>query len=248
MKEEKTIEEKLRDMRISKDDPRALNKEKTLEEQLRDMKIKRDPSDIAIQKINAKSDAILIKYYNLRAQSRKASSDLEVNLQKHFIAKASAGDGTSETLSRPIYDSEGFDILYKKSNSRKNVELVVKATPENLLELQDYLSTSNFGTIEEENVYYATLQFVTPPYWSEIKEYMEKLDHYFKLKYPQLKDRRFTTYEGDWTWQGLGCTGMMHGLVTDILEIRKFLLKGVYSLSCLVKVKKESVTFSSKIP
>lgn len=94
------------------------------------------------------------------------------------IAKAKSGNGDKVSLASLLYDSGDFDVLYKRSWTiskgkkrlfGKNIplkigtELVVRAIPQEILELQDYLSDSGFEVIEARGVATAVYKFNTVP-------------------------------------------------------------------------------------
>ena len=90
------------------------------------------------------------------------------------VAKAKEGNGDEDTLAMLLYDSGDFDVLYRESRTisegkkqwfRKNVaprigtEMVVRARPEDILELQDYLGSSGFEVVEARGVSNAIFEY-----------------------------------------------------------------------------------------
>ncbi len=134
-------------------------------------------------------------------------------------------------------------MFSKSIPPRIGLELVVKAIPEDILELQDYLAGSGFEVIEARNVNVANLGFCTEPAHPEfVKNYRMMVEAFIRKQYQEIGVQ--LTLEDDVRWDGKTgstCTGMIYGPVLDVLKIREVLLKG----GCGINVKRESVSFLS---
>ncbi|MBR9683244.1 hypothetical protein GOV03_01770 [Candidatus Woesearchaeota archaeon] len=215
----------------------------------------------------------LIKYYNLESQSWEEVSELERNLQKHLLSEkhikglvetsiedsvnAKSGNGSPETLSKLIYDSGDFDVLYRNSliiskgkkrlfgeniAPRIGTELVVRARPEDILELQDYLGSSSFEVVEARGITQATLTMATHAGHAGFTENSaEHLQTYLSSRYgDQLKSDIKVQHKVHWMGRsGSMCTAVVIGPVQEILEVRKFALGNGYG----EKFALESVSF-----
>jgi hypothetical protein len=174
------------------------------------------------------------------------------------VARAKDGNGDRDTLAMLLYDSGDFEVLYKKSRTvlqgkkrwfgkntppRVGTKLVVKAVPEDILELQDYLRDSGFEVAEARNVSMANFGFSSPPCHEEaVKNYRTMIEAFMGRQYPSVSADLTTEDKVVWDGKnGSTCTGMIYGPVLDVLKIREVLLKDGYG----VGVKTESVSFLS---
>ncbi|MEK6969330.1 MAG: hypothetical protein AABW48_02790 [Nanoarchaeota archaeon] len=212
----------------------------------------------------------LIKYYNLESHSEGDVSDLERNLQKYLLSEkhvnglletdvkdvvqAKEGNGDKDTLTKLLYDSGDFDVLYKTSwtiskgkkrwfgeNSvpRFGTELVVRATPEDILELQDYLAGSGFEVVEARGISRATFNFATTPAQSgHVACYTEMLGNLIQRDYPGVKGDIRKNNGVKWGEDvGTTCVGMYEGAVIDILKLQKQIISSAETYGCPVKNK-----------
>lgn len=155
------------------------------------------------------------------------------------IAEAKMGDGDKDTLAMLLYDSGDFDVLYKNSRTiangkkrlfRENVaprigtELVVRARPKDILELQDYLGSSGFEVVEARGISRAVYTFhsecrTETTVDSGIKVYNKIFSgNDFEL------DFEFQKNEGNiGSTSGHALQGFVNGKVTDVLRARNIL-------------------------
>lgn len=216
----------------------------------------------------------LIKYYNLVSRSWNTVSDLELDLQKRLLSEKqlqkelsvsadraveARSNGDAETLNLMVYDSGEFDILYKSTNqisARKTslfradipekvgVELVVKATLEDLLQLQEYLQSSKFDLVEARAVSQATLAFATlPANGAHTENYGKIINDTITEQYPTLKAKLTTQKNVLWDDKtGSTMMGVISGPVQDILYIRTVLIHS--ATTCGAPIKRNSISFS----
>ncbi len=115
MKEKKTIEEMLRDMRIRKDDPRALNKEKTLKEQLKNIFL--DPSAVKFMLTGAMLAVIGLGswlFYSTELLPRRIEKYKTLQTQIVTLAEDEyykEADQLSEKLQRKLSNSSNNELL-----------------------------------------------------------------------------------------------------------------------------------------
>jgi len=205
----------------------------------------------------------LIKYYNLESNSWEVVSNLERNLQKHLLngrhIKSLLDDsGEEKDLEKLIYDSGNFDVLYRSSEvitkGKKGwfrryipptiaTEMVIYAMPWDILELQDYLSSSGFEVVEARNISRANLNFATHPCAvSAIKAYVEIISSFIKIIYPLVRSEIKISNNVCWDGEnGDSCMGLCEGEVIEILRLRKQIISSGNNLG--TKIKRSSVNF-----
>lgn len=192
---------------------------------------------------------------------KQLQRELSVSVDKAVEARA---NGDADTLNLMVYDSGEFDILYKKTNEisakkiiktgwfkeditipeKVNVELVVKATIEDLLQLQDYLQSTKFDVVEARAVSQATFAFATiPSHSGHTESYQTILNDILRERYSVFKSN--VSMQKDVSWdKDVGATliGLVSGPVEDILQFRMILNHS--SATCGARLKYLSVSFS----
>ncbi|MFC1686882.1 hypothetical protein ACFL0E_00810 [Nanoarchaeota archaeon] len=172
------------------------------------------------------------------------------------VSEAKMGNGDKDTLATLLYDSGDFDVLYRHSRTiskgkkrmfgkstppRIGTEMVVRARPEDILELQDYLGSSGFEVVEARGVSNANFVFTTKPQHKDaIQNYREMIKGYIDSRYEKLgadlKSEDDVVMDGK---KGSTCTGIVWGPVVDTLELRRVILNGGYG----IPISQERVTF-----
>jgi len=144
------------------------------------------------------------------------------------------------------YDSGDFDVLYlrdqtirKPKKQRKwirksqaqpglyGIELVVKATPQDIIDLQNYLSATDLNVREARNVRTAIVNFSTGLVQKNIaKSFRDITQSMIRETFPSLAgDFKFYYISwGDYGRSGFRSTGYYSGPVEDVLKFRKNLI------------------------
>ncbi|MEK6809403.1 MAG: hypothetical protein AABY40_01895 [Nanoarchaeota archaeon] len=175
------------------------------------------------------------------------------------VTKEKSGKGEGNSLAKLLYDSGDFDVLYKVSWTiangkkrwfRQNVapkvgtEMVIRATPEDILELQDYLRGSGFEVVESRAVSKATLSFGTcPSNPAQSKSYEDTIKRMIQEEYCGL--RLDVSSHENVMWEnrsGGTISGIVYGDVVKVLQFRNVLKNSASSYGTIVF--RESVTFS----
>lgn len=171
-----------------------------------------------------------------------------------------------------VYDSGEFDVLYSKDWTIKEpvrqivrkrlfkpnevtpakhglygVELVVKATPQDIIDLQNYLSTTDLNVREARVVNEATFSFSTYPVPKTASLHVAPLIRDFiKNKFPNVNGQ-FSNQDGETMFDdlpkkvGYVSEGIYGGPVEDVLRLRKSLRNSLYSFGC--DIYQEGVSF-----
>lgn len=163
------------------------------------------------------------------------------------VADAYLGNTDAETLDRVIYDSGEFDVLYKKSKEisprkkgkrrwfrandpdtpeRVGVELVVKANPYDIVQLQEYLTQSGIDVVEARRIYLAIFNFWSHPSHPDFIEnskvilqgLLNKNYDEVEMQLTSIKDTQYLM-DGK-NKKGNMLQGILRGPVQKILELR----------------------------
>lgn len=215
----------------------------------------------------------IIKYYGLESRSLDVVNSLTANLMKHMLSEksvkglltasvediAQAEGRAGEPKDELLYDSGEFDVLYKNSWTktekkrkffRKNIpgkfgtELVVKATPLDIIALQDYLGDSGFDVLEARTVNRATFNFASTPANEEHTEILRQYTGGFVKKENNGLEAQLSLCKNV-VWDsrtGSTCLGLITGNVEQILKLRQIIKQ--MSSSYGTPLKTEGVTFS----
>jgi len=170
------------------------------------------------------------------------------------VVDAMEGNGNVKDLERSIYDSGEFDVLYKHSweiakgkkrifrkeiAPRLGVELVVSATPEEIIQLQEYLSSSQMEVVEARGVSKACFTFTSQAvHDGAVKNYKAMIEKYVADTFPNikidLKIQEKVIYEktkNSPKESGATCTGLISGSVEDVLHVRALVLNNGSTIS-----------------
>jgi hypothetical protein len=192
------------------------------------------------------------KYYVLETSNPQEVGGLERELKKKLlqenhsrklfsasaqeIAEAMECDGKTELV---IYDSGEFDVLYSKNETIKRrglfcrqglygIELVVKATTQDLIDLQRYLETSNIDVREARSITKAIVNLTTIPIPKTCaKNFTMLIENLAKTDFSQIKGEfNFVDKEIRRSGRrGYPTTGIYSGSVEDILRFRNTVIK-----------------------
>jgi len=180
----------------------------------------------------------------------------------------------NQTTNLVVYDLGEFDILYKRVKTlyagqkakegkkrwywkdrpeileippRIESELVVKATQEDILELQNYLSSSGFEVVEARSVHEAAMTLITSAGAKDFKiSSATQLDKYITNRYGDKVKADIQVQHNIVNWygeKGSIYTATISGPVEYVLEIRKLIKTPGY----ITSYKRESVTFFKQI-
>lgn len=135
----------------------------------------------------------------------------------------------------------------KNTPAKVGIELVVKGIPEDILEIQAYLSDSEFEIVEARAVTEASLSFATKPYRNDSsKVYLPTVEELIKRDYPALRLLiKIQELGNGYNWEGNEgsyCSGLISGGVEDVLKLRKLLMMVAESFA--TSIFRQSVTFS----
>ena len=175
------------------------------------------------------------------------------------VAKARYGTGDEDSLAKLLYDSGDFDVLYRTSweiakgkerlfkkdiPPRVGTNMVIRANPEEIFGLQDYLGSSGFEVVESRAVSRATFSFGTCPCEPKhLQSYEETLQKLIEEEYKGLRGD-FSLHENV-RWDGKDggiISGIVGGDVVKVLQFRAILKNSAPSYG--THIWRESVTFS----
>jgi len=194
------------------------------------------------------------KYYVLETEKQEEVKGLERELKKRLlqekyirkmkdadvedIAKAMDNEKNANLV---IYDSEDFDVLYSKDwtikkprkiFSRKSglygLELVVKATPQDIIDLQKYLEISEIDVREARNVTNSIVSIASLPLpGNSAKNFSELIQGMAKRDFKNIKGEFLFVDEEVVCGMrsGYRSKGIYSGPVEDILRFRNSVIK-----------------------
>lgn len=196
----------------------------------------------------------LIRYYNLESRSWDAVSGLERNLQKHLLSEkhvkglidsadaealAKGEASNDDSLATLLYDSGEFDVLYKRSSTitegkkrwfkpnvapRIGTEMVIQATPEDIVELQGYLASSGFEVVEARQVRKAIFEYRHQNHFTDgVEIYFERLARLIEKEFPEVD-----FYHGAYP-EASTIELSFSGELQQVCKLRKYILQTKYN-------------------
>ena len=190
-----------------------------------------------------------IKYYHLESRSWQEVKSLENNLEKRLLSEKHVKgllmpDQVKDTndVNMLVYDSANFNVLYKNAveiskgktklfgehvPEKVGVELVVSASIEDVLELQEYLARSGFEVIEARDIKEATFNFFTQACAPEaIEGYRSMMEQLCLKRYQNIKANFHVSHHVKIRKdRGSSCMGIIFGPIMDVICVRNILLK-----------------------
>lgn len=165
---------------------------------------------------------------------------LAAHIEETVEAEAKALQAQPDNAS--MYDSGEFDVLYRNSKTIQkkkwrffsksipeyiSTELVVKATPLDIIALQNYLGSSGFDVLEARTVSRATLSFASDPCHPDTAETLRKHIEEMVAKQNHGLESSLAVSKGV-VWDkktGDSCKGTLYGDAEQILRLRSIIIK-----------------------
>lgn len=190
------------------------------------------------------------KYYVLETKNKKDLTELDRELKKrllrgNYIRKIK--DAKIENANLITYDSGEFDVLYSKEEEIKKrklfnkvhgLELVVKATSEDFIDIQEYLKMSNIDVREARNVTRAIIYFYFYKSGEGIEILSELLENVARTNFKKIEGK--FRFDKDQAYPS-HLTGVYSGAVEEILKFRNTIIK--ISESDKTYIERNSVSF-----
>lgn len=162
---------------------------------------------------------------------------LETLVEK--TAEAKLGNGDAETVAKLLYDPGEFSVLYCNSCKisrgkwklfRKNIppkygtSLVVKGSPVDILQTEEYLSNSGINIVKLFNAKKLTIEFGTHYYKKDNKNYEKVIRDLVRQKCPNATVNYNDTARFEGCFWEYSFSGIIEGPIEDVFRMRSAFL------------------------